>query len=194
MDNYFIAPERFEASEFVLRSYHPGDGPLLNEAVNNSLEHLRRFMPWAEQAHSQAQSEKFCRTARAHYLLAEDFTLGIFSPAGDRVLGGTGFHLRQHSGSAGVAEIGMWIRGEAAGKGLGTRALQAMLRWGFTEWPWQRLFWRCDVDNIASARTAEKAGLIKEGTIRGDIISADNRMRPTHYFGILRDEWLTQNE
>jgi len=190
MDDYFFAPERFEADGFVLRSYRIGDGPLLNDAVRTSYDHLKHFMVWATPNPPLTESERFCRLSLAHYLIGDNFTLGIFSPKEDRLLGGTGFHLRERSFEHHIGEIGMWIRGDAAGKGLGTRALKAMLEWGFTAWPWRRLFWRCDVENIASARTAEKAGLQKEGTIRADIIDGQNGMHDTHFFGLMRDEWL----
>jgi RimJ/RimL family protein N-acetyltransferase len=82
-------------------------------------------------------------------------------------LGSTGFHLREGDLSNRSAEIGMWIRASHAQQGLGTAALRAMLRWGFEAWPWERLSWRCDGRNIASQRTAEKAGMVREGVLRG---------------------------
>lgn len=184
---YLFAPERYETPEFVLRSYQPGDGPLMNEAVNSSYDHLKTFMIWARPDTPLEESEKLVRQWRGKYLLAEDFVIGIFSPSEERLLGSTGFHPRTFTSE--IAETGMWLRADAAGRGLGTAVLRAMLRWGFTEWPWQRLYWRCDTRNLASARTAEKAGMRLEGTLRGDMSDSDGIYRDTHYFGMLRDEW-----
>ncbi len=89
-----------------------------------------------------------------------------------------------------TAEVGMWIRASEAGQGLGTAVLKALLQWGFAEWPWERIYWRCDSDNIASARTAEKAGMVKEGELRQDGFKHDSTIRrSTLIYGALKGEW-----
>ena len=42
---YFAAPERLVTPTFTVRSYMPGEGPLVNAASASSYEHLRTFMP-----------------------------------------------------------------------------------------------------------------------------------------------------
>ncbi|HUS17121.1 MAG TPA: GNAT family protein [Chloroflexia bacterium] len=188
--DYLVAPEAIDTPAFTIRSDQPGDGALLQEAVNNSYEHLRTYTAWASPHQSLDESESVCRRARGRYLLAQDFTLGIFSPAGDRLLGGTGFHLRGEELALGNAEIGMWIRADAAGQGLGTAALVTMLGWGFDAWPWLRLEWHCDATNRASARAAQKAGMHQEAHLRRDMLAANSpERRDTLIFGALRGEW-----
>jgi hypothetical protein len=106
--SYLVAPERFEADGIVLRSYDVGDGVLLADAVNESYEHLRPWMPWAAPYQSVEDSEQLVRQFRGRYLLAEDFVIGIFSRDEQRLLGGTGFHLREGPIASGCAEIGMF--------------------------------------------------------------------------------------
>lgn len=185
----FIAPERYVTPNFVIRSYLPGDGVLLSDAVNNSYEHLKTFMPWAKPYQSIEESEALVRRFRGRYLLNEDFVLGIFSPDEQRLLGGSGFHLREGGFAHRSAEIGMWIRADAAGKGLGVAVLRALLEWGFTAWPWERLAWRCDGHNIASRRTAEKAGLRHEGVLREHLALPDGSRRDTYLYAMLKTEW-----
>ncbi|HUM37468.1 MAG TPA: GNAT family protein, partial [Anaerolineae bacterium] len=108
------------------------------------------------------------------------------------LLGGSGFHLREGGLPQRAAEIGMWIRADAAGKGLGTAVLRALLTWGFTEWPWERLAWRCDGRNLASRRTAEKAGLTHEGVLRQHLLLADGSRRDTYLYAMLKADWLAQ--
>lgn len=189
MSDPFLAPERFETERFVIRCYRPGDGPLLSEASNSSYEHLRPFMDWARPDQSVAESEALVRTFRARYLLNEDFVLGIFSPDGSRLLGGSGYHLREGALSTGRCEIGMWVRGSAAGQGLGTEILRALVDWGFSEWPWHRIAWRCRADNHASARIALKAGFTPEGRQRGHERLADGSYRDMLAFSVLKHEW-----
>lgn len=185
-----IAPERLATDRCVIRSWREGDGPALSAAVVPSYEHLRTFMPWARPDQDAAQSEVFVRHARGRYLLGTDFTLGIFDLDEAAVLGGTGFHLRHGPLEVGVAEIGMWISSGAAGTGLGTHVLVAMLQWGFRAWPWERLVWGCDARNVASARVAEKAGMQLEGRWRSDRIRhTDGSRRDSLWFAALRAEW-----
>src|SRR4051812_4826920 len=184
----FIAPMSFSADGLTIRAYQPGDGPELRIATLTSYEHLRPWMPWAMSEDSVEAAEVRARRFAARYLLNEDFILGIW--VGDQLAGGTGFHLRGGSLAVQSAEIGMWIRGSYAGQGLGTRALAAMLKWGFEDWGWQRLSWHCDTHNHASAAVARKNGLTLEGTLRSDALDVEGKRRDTFIFSMLRDEWM----
>lgn len=187
---YLVAPERYVTDRFVIRCYRPGDGPMMAEAVNDSYEHLKTFMPWAKPDQSDEESEQLARSFRGRYLLAEDFVLGIFSPDEYQVLGGTGYHLREGGLDNRSAEIGMWIRATQAGQGLGTEVLRALIRWGFSAWPWERLSWRCSSLNHASRRTAEKSGMTLEGTLRARTRLPDGSREDMLTFAILRSEWV----
>jgi RimJ/RimL family protein N-acetyltransferase len=187
---YLFAPERYETTDFVLRSYDVGDGPLLSDASDESYDHLRPWMPWATPHQSVADSEKLVRQFRARYLLSEDFVIGIFSTDEKRLLGGAGFHLREGPIATGCAEIGMFIRKNEAGRGLGTRVLLSLLDWGFSAWPWLRLSWRCDQRNLASIRVAEKAGLLHEGTLRGQQVHVGEGRRNTVCYALTKPDWL----
>jgi RimJ/RimL family protein N-acetyltransferase len=189
---YLIPPERCREPGFLLRSYQPGDGAQVYEAVTSSQEHLKTFMAWASDEHSIERSEQRCREFRAKWLAAQDFLIGIWEPDESRLLGGCGYHLREGGLELCNAEIGMWIRAGAAGRGLGTAVLRALLRWGFTEWPWLRISWRCSSANLASQRTAEKAGLQREGVLRSHALDPDGQRRDTCCYAMLRDEWERQ--
>jgi len=186
---YLAAPEERRTPWFVMRSYHPGDGARLHEAVQASVDHLSPWLTWASRDQTLEDAENLVRRSRGRYLLAEDFTLGVFSPDGKRLLGGTGFHLKDGGLACRSAEIGMFIRQDEAGKGLGSRLLVELLRWGFSEWPWRRLAWRCDASNVASRRCAEKAGLSYEGTLREHMLSPRSPVSDTVCYAALRDEW-----
>ncbi|MBN1487745.1 MAG: GNAT family N-acetyltransferase [Anaerolineae bacterium] len=185
----FFAPERLIMDQFIIRSYQLDDAPKLNAAANSSYKHLKAFMPWAKPHQTEEEALAIVRRFRGRYLLSEEFVLGIFSPDNQICLGGTGYHLRNGELSNRSAEIGMWIRASHAGQGLGTEVLIALLSWGFEVWPWERLTWRCDGRNIASCRTAEKAGMQLEGVLRGDHRNADGVRIDTYCYGALKSDW-----
>jgi RimJ/RimL family protein N-acetyltransferase len=162
---------------------------MLCSAVNESYEHLAPWMSWAQENQTVEQSERLVRHNRAHYLLGDDFVIGVFDSSQTRLLGSTGFHLREGPLSSRCAEIGMFIRLTESKQGLGTRVLLAMLDWGFHAWPWLRLSWRCDSHNKASIRVAEKAGMKREGLLRSQAAEVGAGRRDTVCFGALRNEW-----
>ena len=188
-DANWLPPERFETERLVIRSWREGDGGLLAESVASSHEHLAPWMPWSKPDPSPEENEVIARAARGRWLLRTDFTIAFFSRDESQVLGGSGFHLREGPLESRRAEIGMWIRASEAGTGLGTEALEGLLRWGFTAWPWLRLSWRCDPRNLASVRVAEKAGLTLEGLDRSREDGVDGTVRDAARYSMLRAEW-----
>lgn len=65
-----------------------------------------------------------------------------------------------------VAEVGYWIRAEARGRGVATRAATLVARYAFHELGAERLQLRAEAQNEASQRVAEKAGFTREGVLR----------------------------
>jgi RimJ/RimL family protein N-acetyltransferase len=63
-------------------------------------------------------------------------------------------------------EIGYAIASEARGRGVASRAVSLLTRWGFDELDLLRLELRIDVDNAGSERVAERAGYQREGVLR----------------------------
>jgi RimJ/RimL family protein N-acetyltransferase len=160
----FTAPQAWRDGELLLRCYQPGDGAELNRATQSSLEHLRPWMAWASPDTTVEDSEGYARRSFAHWLLGEEFGVGVWR--GERLVAASGFHLRGRSLEHGTGEIGMWVRADEAGRGLGTRVLRAMVDWADAAWPFRKLIWTCDSRNLASARVAEKCGFQLEGRLR----------------------------
>ena len=150
-------------------------------------------MAWPRPDTTVEESEGYVRESRARWLLGQDWSLGIWR--GERLVGGSGFMLRGRPLEHGTGEIGMWIRVDEAGRGLGTRVLRAMVDWADADWPFQKLTWVCDSRNLASARVAEKCGFQLEGRLREHAPDAAGATRETTLlFGLLRSDprpWRT---
>ena len=63
--------------------------------------------------------------------------------------------------------IGIELRAEARGRGLGTEAQRELARYLFENTDMNRVEASTDVDNIAEQRALEKAGYVREGIQRG---------------------------
>lgn len=184
----WLPPLSWTGGGMTLRVYKPEDAAELQRATVESYEHLRPWMPWAKTEQSLDQTEAIIRSLMSSYYGNTDFTLGVWE--GDTLVGGTGFHLRAGPTDWRVGEIGMWIRGSHAGQGWGTRVLEQMLQWGFEEWGWMRLIWKCDSENTASARVAEKCGMTKEATFVSSSVNTAGKRTDMYLFAMLRDEWM----
>ena len=84
-------------------------------------------------------------------------------------------------------EIGYWTAAWARGRGVTTRAVRVVARWGFEEFDLRRVELVIAVDNAASNAVAERAGFTHEGTLR-QYRAAKGVWRDHHIWSLLRDE------
>lgn len=107
---------------WLVRRYSESDAAALRDAVATSIEHLRPWMPWiSHEPQSVEQREKLIREWNSEWDAGTNFGMGIFE--GDICVGSTGFHLR---GLEGSIEIGYWLAASHEGRGLITRAVNAL--------------------------------------------------------------------
>jgi RimJ/RimL family protein N-acetyltransferase len=148
----------------VIRSYNPEDAPLLKDAVDSSLEHLRPWMPWVRhEPQSLSQKVELLRLFRGNFDLGKDFAYGVFEPDGSRQLGGAGLHPR---GGEASLEIGYFIRADAIGRGYATEVTAVLTRVAFEECGVVRVDIQVDPANERSLRIPRKLGFVEEGVLR----------------------------
>jgi RimJ/RimL family protein N-acetyltransferase len=113
----------------VLRWYERGDAPLVKEAIDASLEHLRAFMDWAWAAPEPLEViEERLVAFRERFDGDRDWAYGLFSRDESEYLGGAGLHPRVGPGGL---EIGYWVRASRVREDLATEAAGALTRVGF---------------------------------------------------------------
>jgi RimJ/RimL family protein N-acetyltransferase len=150
------APSRIELDDgVVVRTYTAEDMPQLVDVVNRNLDHLRPFMPWAQQpATVEAQTEWWRSTAGPNEDGERTLPYGIYDASGS-LLGGTGFHVR---GGPDVIEIGYWLTTEATGRGLMTRVVGALIDAARQVDGVRQVEIKCDVANERSAAIPRRLG------------------------------------
>jgi len=155
---------RIETKRLVIRCYNPADAPMLAEAVTESLEHLRPWMPWVYNEPEPIE-EKIQRLKlfRGNFDLGQNFTYGIFNPEETKLIGGTGLHTRLGENEL---EIGYWIHKDYINQGLVTESTSALVKVAFEIVHIHRLEIHCDPENFASAAIPRKLGFTHEGTLR----------------------------
>ena len=165
-------PDQIESERLIIRVPRAGDGRALRDAIADSLDRLKPWFPWAQEAGSVEEREIFIRQKIAQFALKEDMLLGLYLKAeAGKLVGGSGLHVRNWDVPA--FEIGYWIRSGYEGQGLVSEAVAAITRFGFQVVGAQRIMIRCDVRNVRSQAVAQRAGYQYEGTFRNAERRAD---------------------
>ena len=180
-------PYRIETERLVLRCYEPDDAPLLKDAVDRSLEHLRPWMPWTpDEPEPLDEVYERLRDFRAQYDRDENWIMGIFAADESTLLGGTGLHPRQGEGGL---EIGYWIAADAVGNGYATEVAAALARVGFDCFDADRIEIRVDPANERSSRVPAKLGFRREATLRRRLPSKQGSgLRDVEVWTLFRDD------
>lgn len=180
-------PETVMTERLLLRAPRPGDGPELRAAIEDSLDELRPWMPWAEEVPNADEAEENVRQAHAHFVLRRDLRFHIYRrDEPERLVGSTGLH--RIDWDAGRFEIGYWVRTSCAGQGIATEAARAMATLAFRELGANRVEIWCDARNERSAAVARTLGFRLEGTLRDRSLANDGTLGTDLVFGLVRGE------
>jgi RimJ/RimL family protein N-acetyltransferase len=91
------------------------------------------------------------------------------------------------------ANLGFVLARAYWNRGLTTEAVRAVITCAFQQ-PDIRCVWAiCEVNNAASARVMEKAGMIREGRLERHLVfpNLGEEPRAVYRYGIVREEWKT---
>jgi RimJ/RimL family protein N-acetyltransferase len=181
------APYRIETERLVIRCYDPRDAPLVKEAIDASLEHLRAWMPWAEnEPQTLEQKVILLKQFRSEFDSGAGFVYGIFSADESQVVGSTGLHPRIEAGGL---EIGYWIRASATRQGLVTESTAALTRVGIEICEADRIEIRIEPRNEASVGVPRKLGYVEEATLRRRLPGREGEpLRDATIFTLFRED------
>lgn len=152
------APESLATARLCLRRCRPADSQAIFSSYAQDPE-VTRYLVW--QPHrSLADTQAFTAFADAAWHQGREFTWAIWTPAGELI---GGLALRP---TGPKADVGYVLARSHWGRGYATEALSAVLAWALAQPGLYRVWGTCDVDNLASARVLEKAGMQREGLLR----------------------------
>jgi RimJ/RimL family protein N-acetyltransferase len=159
-------PEHIEIEDIgvVLRRHRADDLDALHAVIEENRDHLRSFMPWADQA--RAQTAEFLERAVADWDAGTNFNFLItVAPSGDdpeEILGGTGLHARGEEGSF---EIGYWLSQTATGRGVITAAARRLTDIALAMHGVDAVEIHCDEANVKSAAVPRRLGYVLDRII-----------------------------
>jgi RimJ/RimL family protein N-acetyltransferase len=175
-------PARFEIDESVVaRHVEEGDVPVVAPAFRDpGVGGENGIPPFADDALRTMLREQI-PGLRARGVLVPY----VLEDTGDGSLAG-GLTLRNFDPMRGVIEVGYWLFARARGRGLATRAVQAVVREAFASGLW-RVEAHVRIGNDASERVLERAGFTREGVKRRYLRHGGERVDAT-IFSLLADE------
>ena len=164
----------------VVRPYRLEDAEALKEAVEESRDHIRPWLPFADLHQTIDESREWINQQRADTILRKSINCGLFEISSGRFVGGLGIMPRDWS--IRYFELGYWLRASAAGQGYMTEAVRLVTDYLFSELEAQRVEIRCDERNTQSANVARRLGFVYEGLRRNDFAAPDGGVRNTFVF------------
>ncbi|KUL38713.1 acetyltransferase [Streptomyces sp. NRRL F-4489] len=144
--------ERFTSGAAELRRWHPDDLDTLVRVVEESLDHLRPWMPWAA-GQDRAQSAGFLARCEEEWETGQAFNYAV-TTAGS-VIGSCG--LMRRIGPGGL-EAGYWLHPGWTGRGLATMTAAGLVDQAFRLPGTGRVEIHHDAANTASGAVARRLG------------------------------------
>ncbi|SFJ08372.1 GNAT family N-acetyltransferase [Thermoflavimicrobium dichotomicum] len=184
-------PHQFETERLLIRLPLPGDGVYVNEAIHESLDHLKPWMLWAQNPPTIEETEINVRQAHCHFLERVDLRFHLFEKKTKRFIGSSGLH--QIDWNIPKFEIGYWCRVSESGKGYITEAVRGLTVFAFEILGAKRVEIRCDERNIRSRKVAERLGYRLEGVLRNHRLAVDDRLENTCVYAMTPDDFRFQS-
>jgi [ribosomal protein S5]-alanine N-acetyltransferase len=167
----------------LLRTYTLADASAMLRLINVrevALNTLRIPYPYPEEEAARWISNHEERIQKGDHVFA------ITLRATQELVGTVGLHVKSENDSA---EIGYWIGVPYWGNGYATEAAEAVVQFGFENFPLNRIYAMHFGRNAPSGRVLQKVGMRHEGTLRQHLKKWDEYV-DLECYGILRADFM----
>lgn len=134
--------------------------------------------------YSEEDAREFVSLADRTWREGTDAPFAITDARTGDLLGAIGLHDIEWP----IARVGYWVKRDARGRGVASRALALVARWSLDDLGAARLELLADPLNGASQRVAEKAGFVREGVLRA-YLEIKGRRRDSVMFSLLASDF-----
>ncbi|MEP7010548.1 MAG: GNAT family protein [Acidobacteriota bacterium] len=171
-----------------LRRFRLDDAENLTEAVRESFEQIRPWMPWCHPRYSADDARTFIASAEGAWDAKAAYEMAIVrtDTSGQRIVGVCGLNAIRPGGR--IANLGFWVRTSETRAGVATEAVRQLADFAFAKTGLVRLEIVVAVGNRPSARVAEKVGALPEG-IAHDRLLFHGRNLDAWMFALLRSRF-----
>ena len=152
-------PETFQTKRLRLRKPALKDAEVIFSAYAQDAE-VTKYLTWHPNR-SVEETRDFVRSCLAGWNEGKSFHWVLLRKVPEELLGMVSARVDGHKWELGyVLARAHWSRGYM------TEAVKALIGWALNQPSISRVWSVCDIENLASARVMEKAGMRKEGILR----------------------------
>ncbi|MFC4118380.1 GNAT family N-acetyltransferase [Nonomuraea zeae] len=160
MDSPLVVPELAAGETFLLRPWRLADAVVVEEASTDPYIPLITTVP---SRYSAEEGAAFIRRQWSRSIDRVGYSFAIADAGSGRAVGQIGLW----PGAYGRATVGYWVTASVRGRGVAAAALLAVSAWGLERLRIPRLELHVEPWNEPSWKTAERAGFVREGLLRG---------------------------
>ncbi|MBB3111789.1 ribosomal-protein-serine acetyltransferase [Paenibacillus phyllosphaerae] len=129
--------------------------------IDNSREHLRKWLPWLDETVEVKNTEEYIKLS----IKAKEQNLGLqLVIMNSEIVGIVGFNLIDWPNKTGY--VGYWLGEEYQGNGIMLHVVKSLVTYAFDERKLNRIDIRIAVENMKSRAIPEQLGFINKGRIR----------------------------
>lgn len=200
---------RIETPRLILREYVEADWSAVHAYASDA--EVVRFMTWGPNTEEDSRNFVMALIEQQKMQPRKVFDLAVQTKADGRLIGSCGFRValtvsegasrtasKTGSEPAGEdplayvrerhASMGYCFNRDAWGQGYATEAATGVLRFGFEQLGFHKIFATCDVENKASVRVLERIGMRREGHMLEDI-KVKAIWRDSFLYAMLNADW-----
>ncbi|NAS13893.1 GNAT family N-acetyltransferase [Poritiphilus flavus] len=171
----------------VIRCYRPADAELLLEAITNSLDNLKKWMPWAKTEPSSLEAKKeLLQKFELDFLKNIDYNFGLFNRKQDVFIGSAGLHTRI---APNAREIGYWINSAYLNQGYATECTHALIKVGFEYHEIDHIEIHCDPNNAASQQIPKKLSFELAEILKNHSTTPEGKPRDTMIWKLTHERY-----
>ncbi|KTC89259.1 MULTISPECIES: GNAT family N-acetyltransferase [Legionella] len=155
-----------ETERLLIRPPKSGDAKPVNLAINQSLNEIGRWMPWASDP-SLETTEDFIRRGIKSWQETQpkELPMIIELKSTGEIISASGFNDKSNF-EVPMFETGYWINTKFSGNGYITEAVIAITRFAFDHFSAARVQICAQKENSQSINVAKRAGFIEEAILK----------------------------
>ncbi len=172
--------------EVSLRMFNEDDAEEFYNLTISSKEYLREWLGWLDYVESVEDTAQNIKSRLQEYIENRGYPKSFAIIYRGKIVGTIGFNDINRASK--IGEVGYWLAEQFQGNGIMTKALNALIDYGFEELGLNRIQIKVAVENKKSRAQPERLGFTQEGIIRQAEWLYDHYVDHVLY-GLLVNEW-----